>query len=200
MVHIAIFASGTGTNARKIIEYFEDSSAVQVALVISNRKNAFVLQLAAEKGIPTLLLDKTSFYESHALLTTLREYSITLIALAGFLWLIPGYLIKAFEYRILNIHPALLPKFGGKGMYGHHVHEAVLTSGEKESGITIHLVDEKYDHGSPLFQARCPVFPDDTPDTLANRVLQLEHQYYPQVIDEYIREKLSSLLHKTNQS
>ncbi|MBK7409447.1 MAG: phosphoribosylglycinamide formyltransferase [Saprospirales bacterium] len=200
MVHIAIFASGTGTNARKIMEYFASSPEVRIALVISNRKDAFVLQIAEEKGIPTLLINKESFYESHALLAALREYSISMIVLAGFLWLIPGYLVKAFEHRILNIHPALLPKFGGKGMYGHHVHEAVLASGEKESGITIHLVDERYDHGSNIFQARCPVEATDTPDTVAKKVQQLEHHYYPQVIDEYIREKLPFLLHKTNQS
>lgn len=182
------------------MEYFEGSSEVEVVLVISNRKDAFVLQIAAEKGIPTLLLDRKSFYETQTLLLTLEEYSVSLIILAGFLWLLPGYLVRAYERRIINIHPALLPKFGGKGMYGHHVHEAVLAAGEKESGITIHLVDEVYDHGSPLFQARCPVDSTDTPDLLAQKVQLLEHRYYPQVIDEYIRETLPFLLHKIKPS
>ena len=182
------------------MEYFEGIPDVQVALVLSNRKDALVLHTADEKGIPTYLLDRKSFYEKQTLLLTLEEHSISLIILAGFLWLVPGYLIQAYQHRILNIHPALLPKFGGKGMYGHHVHEAVLAAGEKESGITIHLVDEWYDHGSTLFQARCPITPSDTPDTLAKKVQQLEHHYYPKVIDEYIRESLPSLLHKIKPS
>lgn len=197
MTHIAIFASGTGTNARKIIEYFESSSEVKVALVVSNRKNALVLDAAAERGIPTILLERKSFYHSETILTELQTYSISLIILAGFLWLIPPYLVRAFTDRIINIHPALLPKFGGKGMYGHHVHEAVLDAGEKESGITIHLVDEIYDNGSTLFQAKCPVEVNDTPETLAKRVLKLEHYYFPRIIDEYIRETLPSRLPKT---
>jgi phosphoribosylglycinamide formyltransferase-1 len=187
VIHIALFASGAGSNVRKITAYFENSDQVEVALILSNRKDAPVLQFAAEKGIPTLLLDRASFFHSTLLLERLREYRIDLLVLAGFLWLVPPYLVQAFHNRILNIHPALLPKFGGKGMYGHHVHEAVLAAGERESGITIHLVDEQYDHGSVLFQAACPVLPGDTPETLAKRVLSLEHLHYPIVIDQYIR-------------
>lgn len=190
MTNIAIFASGTGSNARKIVEYFEGSSSVTVALIASNRKDAPVLDFAREKGIPVMLLNRNSFYETQDALASLRDRSINLVVLAGFLWLVPGYFIRAFENRIINIHPALLPKFGGKGMYGHFVHEAVLASGEKESGITIHLVDEQYDHGKTLFQARCPVRDSDTPETLARSVQQLEHLYFPKIIDQYIRETL----------
>lgn len=180
--------------------YFEGSSEVRVALIISNRKDAPVLQAAAEEGIPTVLLERKSFYESSALLQVLEEHAIDLIILAGFLWLVPEYLLSAYNRRIINIHPALLPKFGGKGMYGHHVHEAVLAAGEKESGITIHLIDEEYDKGQTLFQARCPVVANDTPDTLAARIQVLEHHYFPKIIDQYIREGLPSLLSKNQTS
>ncbi len=190
MTNIAIFASGTGSNARKIVEYFEGSPSVTVALIASNRKDAPVLDFAREKGIPVMLLTRSSLYETQYALLDLQARSVGLIVLAGFLWLVPDYLIQAFENRIINIHPALLPKFGGKGMYGHFVHEAVLDSGEKESGITIHLVDEQYDHGKTLFQARCPVLDSDTPETLAKSVQQLEHLYFPKIIDQYIRETL----------
>lgn len=198
VIQIAIFASGTGSNAKKIVEHFEGSSEVRVSLILSNRKDAPVLQFAAEKGIPSMLLTRNSFYESRNFLSVLETKAIDLIILAGFLWLVPVYLIHAYENRILNIHPALLPKFGGKGMYGHHVHEAVLASGEKESGITIHLIDEEYDQGKTLFQARCTVEKADTPETLARKVQQLEHLYFPQVIDQYIRETLPSLPLKNN--
>lgn len=190
MTNIAIFASGTGSNARKIAEYFEGSPSVTVALVASNRKDAPVLDFAREKGIPVMLLKRKSFYETRETLRDLQSRSIDLIVLAGFLWLVPSYFIRAFENRIINIHPALLPKFGGKGMYGHYVHEAVIASGEKESGVTIHLVDEQYDHGKTLFQASCPVLESDTPETLAKNVQQLEHLYFPKIIDQYIRETL----------
>lgn len=198
VTRIAIFASGTGSNARKIAEYFEVSPEARVALIASNRKDAPVLQFAADKGIPALLLERKSFYDTRDTLAELENRSIDLIVLAGFLWLVPGYLIHAFENRMINIHPALLPKFGGKGMYGHRVHEAVLAAGEKESGITIHLVDEEYDHGKTLFQARCPVRESDTPETLARSVQQLEHLYFPKIIDQYIREALPSLPQKSN--
>jgi phosphoribosylglycinamide formyltransferase 1 len=192
MVNIAIFVSGTGSNARKILEFFESSAIARGTLLISNRKDAPALRMAAEKGVPAIALERKSFYETEALLPILKDHSIDLIVLAGFLWLIPPYLIKAYPHRILNIHPALLPKFGGKGMYGLRVHQAVLDAGEKESGITIHLVDEMYDHGAPLFQARCPVEANDTPETLAHRVQKLEHYHYPIVIDQYISKMSSS--------
>lgn len=196
MVYIAIFASGTGTNARKILAHFEGSTEVRVALIVSNRKDAPVLRAAEERGIDTLVIDRASFYDSASILEALNKYAIELIVLAGFLWLLPPYLVKAYHRRIINIHPALLPKFGGKGMYGHHVHEAVLNAGEKESGITIHLVDEEYDRGQALFQARCPVDAGDTPESLAGKVQLLEHHYFPLIIDQYIKEGLPSLFLK----
>ena len=200
VVQLAIFASGTGSNARKIMAYFEDSSEVRVALVVSNRRDAPVLQAAAEKGIPTLVTGRDTFYENNGLLGAMDQYAIDLIILAGFLWLIPEYLVRAFNRRIINIHPALLPRFGGKGMYGHFVHEAVLAAGESESGITIHLIDGEYDKGTTLFQAKCPVVAGDTPETLAAKVQQLEHQYFPPIIHQYIRESLPSLLSKNQAS
>lgn len=200
MVNIAIFVSGTGSNARKILEFFESSAIARGTLLVSNRKDAPALQMAAEKGVSTIALERKTFYETEELLSVLNGHSIDLIVLAGFLWLIPPYLIQAYPRRILNIHPALLPKFGGKGMYGSRVHQAVLDAGEKESGITIHLVDEWYDHGAPLFQARCPVEENDTPETLAHRVQKLEHSHYPQVIDQYIQGGLTSRFSKMSSS
>lgn len=200
MVHIAVFASGAGTNARKILTYFEGSPEVQIGLIVTNRKDALVLRTAEEKGIPALLLDRSSFYDSKTILGVLGKHSIDLIVLAGFLWLIPAYLVKNYNRRIVNIHPALLPKHGGKGMYGHYVHEAVLEAGDKESGITIHLIDEHYDRGQILFQAKCPVEATDTPETLAQRVQQLEHLYYAQIIEQYIKEGNASALFKNQLS
>ena len=183
---IAIFASGGGSNARKIMEHFKDSEVGRVALVVCNKPNAGVLAIAAEYGIPTQIIDRQGFYETEDLLEVLKQHNIEFIALAGFLWLIPGYLVQAFPQRMLNIHPALLPKYGGKGMYGHHVHEAVKAAGEAESGITIHFVNEKYDEGDYVFQAKCPVSPEDSPEDIARNVLVLEHRYFPEVIDKAI--------------
>ncbi len=182
MQHLAIFASGGGSNARKIIEYFKASPEVRVALVVSNKKTAPVLGMAAEHGIPTLVIDRTMFYETEDLLDILAQHRIDFIALAGFLWLIPPYLVGAYKGRMVNIHPALLPKYGGKGMYGHHVHEAVKAAGETETGLTIHYVNAEYDEGAVIFQARCPVDPADTPETIAAKVLALEHRHYPEVL------------------
>lgn len=200
MLHIAVFASGAGTNARKILTFFEGSPEVRIGLIVSSRKDALVLKIAEEQGIPAILLERKSFYEGKAILEILRKHSIDLIVLAGFLWLMPAYLVKAYNRKIVNIHPALLPSHGGKGMYGHHVHEAVLEAGDKESGITIHLVDEDYDRGQILFQAKCPVEASDTPETLAQRVQQLEHHYYAQIIDQYIKEGKASALFKNQPS
>jgi phosphoribosylglycinamide formyltransferase-1 len=183
---LAIFASGTGSNARKIMEYFQDHPEIAVGLVVSNRKKAGVLEIAESFGIPTHIIQRESFYEQREILDTLSKYGIDYIALAGFLWLIPAYLIEEFPDKMVNIHPALLPKFGGKGMYGHHVHEAVKAAGETESGITIHLVNAKYDEGRTLFQASCPINPEDDPDTIAANVLALEHANYPRVIEEWM--------------
>lgn len=185
-VQIALFASGAGSNARRIMEHFQSHPRVQVKLVVSNNPAAGVLTLAREAGIPTLLIDKQQFNKGDGYLPLLREAGIGFIVLAGFLWKVPPVLIQAFPRRIVNIHPALLPKYGGKGMYGHHVHEAVLAAGDRESGITIHYADEQYDHGQTIFQATCPVEPGDTPASLAAKVQQLEHRHYPEVLEKLL--------------
>ena len=186
MTNIALFASGGGSNARKIIEYFKDSSVGYVDLVLSNKPNAGVLAIAKEHGIPTQVIDRHGFYETEEILEVLKEHKIGLVVLAGFLWMVPGYLVRAFPRRMLNIHPALLPKFGGKGMYGHHVHEAVKATGEPETGMTVHFVNEHYDDGDIVFQAKCPVAPEDSPDDIARNVLALEHRFFPEIIERLI--------------
>lgn len=186
--HIAIFASGTGSNAKKIIEYFRDNSNIKVSLVVCNKPGAGVLALAEAAGIETLLLQRQAFYETEALVDELQAQHISLIVLAGFLWLVPGYLVQAFEGRILNIHPALLPKYGGKGMYGMNVHRAVKAAAERESGITIHLVDQVYDEGRILFQRSCPIEASDRPEDIARKVLQLEHEHFAPVIGNYLKQ------------
>ncbi|HLP96457.1 MAG TPA: phosphoribosylglycinamide formyltransferase [Saprospiraceae bacterium] len=183
---IAIFASGGGSNARKILEYFQDSDVAEVALVISNKKDAGVLDIAGTFGVPTHLINRQSFYETTEILEILKAHGIGFIALAGFLWLVPAYLVKAYPGKILNIHPALLPKYGGKGMYGHHVHEAVKAAGELESGPTIHFVNEHYDEGDIVFQVTCKLEPGDQPDDIARKVLALEHAHFPRIIEQVI--------------
>jgi phosphoribosylglycinamide formyltransferase-1 len=185
--NIAIFASGTGTNAQKIIEYFENDLEVNIRLVASNKPDAPVLTMAENYRVETLILKRSNFYKTNDLLRLLRDYHIDWIVLAGFLWLIPDYLVEAYQNRMVNIHPALLPKFGGKGMYGHHVHQAVKDAGEKETGITIHFVNQAYDEGQIVFQASTPVTPDDTPETIALKVRKLEHQHFPTVIEQLIK-------------
>ena len=186
-VSVAIFASGAGSNAEKIIE----SSLIStnkgkanyiIDLIVCNRPDAGVLRIAANNNIPTLLIEKDVFFRGDGYVNLLKDKGIEFIVLAGFLWKIPVSLIKAFPNKIINIHPALLPKYGGKGMYGSKVHEAVISAGEKESGITIHYVDELYDHGSIIFQAKCGIDADDTPETLAKKIHELEHKHYPEVI------------------
>lgn len=189
MLNIAIFASGTGSNAKKIIEHFKTNSDIQVKLVVSNKKTAAVLDMAASFGIDTKVITRKEFYNTTDLLTTLSEYSIDFIALAGFLWLIPTYLVEAYPRKMVNIHPALLPKFGGKGMYGSHVHEAVAAAQEPISGMTIHFVNEQYDEGNIIFQAHCYLTPNDTPKDIARKVLVLEHQYFSQVIEQLLLTK-----------
>lgn len=184
MKNIAVFASGAGTNAAKIIEQFRHHHSVRVSLVVSNKPDAGVLTIAATEHIPHLIIGKEKFYRGNGYADELLDMKIDMIVLAGFLWKIPSTLIKAFPGKIINIHPALLPGYGGKGMYGHHVHQAVIDNKEKQSGITIHYVDEQYDHGQIIFQATCPVFENDTPGSLAIRVQQLEHEHYPKVISE----------------
>ncbi len=186
MTNIAIFASGSGTNAENIARYFKSHPSVKVALVLSNRPQAYVLKRAENLGIPAVTFNRGQFYNSDYVLQKLREYDIGFIVLAGFLWLVPKYLIDAFPRKIVNIHPALLPKYGGKGMYGDRVHRAVLEAGEKQTGITIHYVNERYDEGDIIFQATCPVLPGDTVETLARRVHQLEYEHYPRIIERLI--------------
>lgn len=186
MSNIAIFASGTGSNARKIIEYFKNKADIEVRLVLSNRKSAPVLDMARSHGISTLTFDRKSFYETEGLLEQLHQYQTDLIVLAGFLWLVPPYLVRAYTGKIVNIHPALLPKYGGHGMYGRHVHEAVKQAGEKESGITIHYVNEAYDEGDIIFQASCRLQAEDEPEMIAKRVLKLEHEHFAPVIEQLI--------------
>ncbi len=188
MTNIAIFASGSGTNAEAIMNHFSDSSCGRVALLLSNRADAYALKRAERFGVPAAVFSRDEFRDPQGRVASLlREHRIDFIVLAGFLWLVPPYLTTAYAGRIVNIHPALLPKFGGKGMYGEHVHEAVIAAGEKESGITIHLVNEHYDSGDTLFQATVPVSPEDTPDTLAAKIHMLEHRHFPQVIEHTIQ-------------
>lgn len=184
---IAIFASGAGSNAKKIIEYFEGNDQTNVGLVVCNKPGAGVLQAAEDAHIPVLLIEKERFFRGNGYADELKNAGIDFIALAGFLWKIPQPLINIYRNKIINIHPALLPKYGGKGMYGAKVHEAVIAAGEKESGITIHYVDEHYDNGDIIFQATCPVSADDTPDTLAQKIHKLEHENFARVVEECVR-------------
>jgi len=190
--HIAIFASGTGTNARKIIEYFESRAVeypgkrpIKVSLIVCNVPGAGVLDIAKEKGIPTLLINKTEF-SATGYVESLRNSEINFIVLAGFLWKVPEVLVHAFPKAIVNIHPALLPQYGGKGMYGAKVHDAVIAAGEKESGISIHWVNEHYDEGDIIFQATCSVDASDTSTSLANKIHSLEHTHFAPTIEKLL--------------
>jgi len=187
-INIAIFASGAGSNAQKIIDYFREYHKVNVALVICNNPLAGVLQIAEKEKIKSLLIERQRFLNGDAYLPELEHADIDFIVLAGFLWKIPAALINAYPQKIVNIHPALLPKYGGKGMYGQFVHEAVIAAGEKESGITIHYVDEKYDHGDTIFQAKCEVYATDTPHSLAQKIHVLEHRHFPVVLKGLIND------------
>ena len=183
---IAIFASGSGTNAQKIIEYFSENEEIIVDSIWSNKKNAFALERAKNFNIETFVFTKEEFTGSNLIVQKLESREVDLIVLAGFLWLVPVNLIQSFP--IINIHPALLPKYGGKGMYGMKVHQAVVENKDKESGITIHYVNEIYDDGKIIFQARCPVLPTDSPEDVAEKVHQLEYRYFPEVIEKVLQE------------
>jgi len=183
---LAIFASGSGTNAEEIFKHFQHHSAIKVSALLSNNPEAYALQRAANYGVPTKIFNRQQFRETDEVVHWLKEKEVTHIVLAGFLWLIPENLIRTFPGKIINIHPALLPKFGGKGMYGMKVHEAVKAAGETETGITIHEVNERYDEGRILFKAICPVMPEDTPEAIADKVHQLEYFWYPKVIEDWI--------------
>ncbi|MCX6261595.1 MAG: phosphoribosylglycinamide formyltransferase [Bacteroidia bacterium] len=193
MRNIAIFASGSGTNAENIIRYFSNRKSAEVSLVLSNRREAYVLKRAASLNVRSVLFDRKDLYEKEKVSRYLSMYKIDFIVLAGFLWLIPENILNIYEKRIINIHPALLPKHGGKGMYGERVHEEVIAKHEKESGITIHYVNNHYDEGDIIFQARCAVAPEDTPDTLAAKVHALEYKHFPVVIEELVA-KLHDML------
>ncbi len=186
MQRIAIFASGTGTNAERIMAHFRGHPHIGVSLVLSNKKHAPVLQKAADANVESLTFGRDEFYSGHSVNDALEEKQIDLIVLAGFMWLIPASLIHAYRDRIINIHPALLPKFGGKGMYGMHVHRAVRQAAETETGITIHLVNEEYDKGRILFQARCGIDAEDTPDTIAKKVHRLEYAHFAEQIERFL--------------
>lgn len=191
-MNLAVFASGNGSNAENIITHFSGSATAAVKLVISNKADAYVLERARAKGVPSIVMPREELTGEtpSALLDTLQQHSIDYIILAGYLLKIPAALTENYKGKIINIHPALLPKFGGKGMYGMHVHKAVLEAGESESGITIHLVDAVYDNGKILFQATCPVHPTDTPEQLAAKVQALEQTHFPTIIEKFITGEL----------
>ena len=183
---IALFASGSGTNAEKIMQYFDAHEQVEVAMLLSNKAKAGALARAEKFEVATKVFNRSTFYETEEIISLLQDREIDLIVLAGFLWLIPAPLVNAFPNKIINIHPALLPNYGGKGMYGAHVHEAIIQNKEKESGITIHYVNEQYDEGEFIFQASCEISPSDSPTDLAKKVQQLEHEHFPKVIENVL--------------
>lgn len=185
MKRIAIFASGSGTNAENIINHFNQVEFAKVVLVLTDNKNAFVLERAHKLNVSAQCFQLEEL-KNGQVLNLLKSYHVDFIVLAGFIKLFPQTIIEEFPHKIVNIHPALLPKYGGKGMYGDRVHKAVIESGETESGITIHFVNQNYDDGGIVFQAKCPVFPDDKPETLAQRIHQLEYKFFPKVIEDLV--------------
>ena len=189
VTRIAIFASGAGSNAQNIINHFATSPNIKIALIVCNKPGAGVLQIAGQAAIPSLLIEKERFFNGDNYLTELAKHKIDFIVLAGFLWKMPVGLVQAYPKKIINIHPALLPKYGGKGMYGSKVHEAVIAAREIESGITIHYVDEMYDHGEIIFQATCEVAENETAASLAQKIHVLEHANYPRVIANLIKKQ-----------
>lgn len=195
---VAIFASGSGTNAAKLMDYFDHHADISVRLLVCNNPQAGVMEKAKNHQVEVLMIDKEPFFRGDGYVAILKEKGIDWIVLAGFLWKIPKTLIDAYKDKIVNIHPALLPKYGGKGMYGKHVHEAVIAAGEEKSGITIHLVDEIYDHGQIIFQAECPVDSTDTPETLAKKVQELEHKHFAREVEKIVVRASFSVFRKTN--
>ena len=184
--HLAIFASGSGTNADAIISYLTDRKTAEVSLIVTNKTDAGVIQIAKKHQVPVLVINKEQMFDSGYFLAELQKHSVNWIILAGFLLLIPEYLVKAFESKMVNIHPALLPKFGGKGMYGKHVHQAVLDSKEQQSGISIHFVTEEYDEGKIIFQAETKIEEGESIETLEKKIHQLEHEHYPVIIEKLV--------------
>lgn len=188
---MAIFVSGSGTNCENIIQHFANHDNVEVALVWSNRADAYALKRAEKYSIPTIVMGRKDFNDANKVLPVLEEYRIDFIVLAGFLLMIPNFLVQAYDHRMVNLHPALLPKYGGKGMYGHHVHEAVKVAGEKETGMTVHWVSEICDGGEIIAQYKIPLSPEDTPDDIAAKEHELEMKYFPKVIEQVINGILS---------
>ncbi|MDR0815221.1 MAG: phosphoribosylglycinamide formyltransferase [Bacteroidales bacterium] len=186
MKKIVIFASGSGTNMQRIVEYFTGRGFVDVQKLYCNRQDAYVLERAKQLDIPAVIFGKDDFYHTDLILNSLKALSPDLIVLAGFLWKVPEKIIQAFPRKIINIHPALLPKYGGKGMYGEHVHRAVIESGDVESGVTVHYVNENYDEGNVIMQAKCAIQRGDTPETLAQKIHTLEYDYFPVAIEQLL--------------
>jgi len=186
MKSIAIFASGSGSNAENLITHFHKTQCAKVSVVLSNNPTAFVLERAKRLEVPSVIFSRSDFYQSESVLAILEDYKVDYIVLAGFLWLIPSNLIAAYPSRIVNIHPALLPKYGGKGMFGENVHKAVVANGDTESGITIHYVNEHYDSGNIIFQAKCSLEQGETPDSLAAKIHQLEFEHFPKVVESLL--------------
>jgi phosphoribosylglycinamide formyltransferase 1 len=182
---VVIFASGSGSNAQRLMEYFQDHPQIRIVALFSNNPAAYALQRARNFNLPTHVFNREQFRDG-TVLAQVKAYQPDLVVLAGFLWLVPSAFIQAFPNQIINIHPGLLPKYGGKGMHGQHVHQAVLDNKEKESGITIHYVNEHYDQGAAIYQQLCPVQENDTAEILANRVLQLEHEHFPRVVEQLL--------------
>lgn len=190
---IAIFATGSGSNAEAMMRYFQNHAQIEVGLLLSNKPNAGALKHAENYGVPTIVFNRETFFHSENILEELKKQAIDLVVLAGFLWKVPDYLIQAYPNKIINIHPALLPKYGGKGMYGMHVHEAVKAAGETESGITIHLVNENYDEGKTLLQEKVRILPEDDAMTIAKKVLQLEHAHFSPLVEKFLLSQLTTL-------
>lgn len=194
MIKIAIFASGSGSNAERIVEFFNSNDEVEVSFILTNNSTAGVIERAQRLNIPVVIFNKKVFSKTDKIVEMLQLQGIDWVILAGFLWLVPDNLTRAFENRMINIHPALLPKYGGKGMWGHHVHEAVVANKEKQTGITIHYVNEHYDEGKVIFQAKCEVTENDTPENVAAKIHELEYQYFPEVIYKEILSAKNSVI------
>lgn len=185
-INIAIFGSGNGSNAQHISEYFANNNKVKISTFVANKKDAYIIERAKKLGIPCRIFNRNDFYYTNNVVDYLKEMEIDIIVLAGFLWLIPENILQAYPQRIINIHPALLPLYGGKGMYGMNVHQAVIDNKEVESGITIHFVNDKYDEGTTIFQAKCNITPKDTAETLAQKIHLLEYEHFPKTIENVI--------------
>jgi phosphoribosylglycinamide formyltransferase-1 len=193
MINIAIFASGNGSNAENIVNYFSTNKEIKVAMIISNRSDAYVHVRANKLGIPSFTFNKSDFDDGSVVLNKMAEYEIGFIVLAGFLLKVPQSIMDTFPNRIINIHPALLPKYGGKGMYGDNVHNSVKNAGEVETGITIHYINENYDEGDIIFQAKCDVSDSDSPNDIANKVHLLEQEHFPKIIEETVKNNLQNI-------